>query len=215
MQAARGLLQAGNREAAAEAKTLLGGVWLNRGDRSKAVEQLVTAFSLVEERGPSPEKAYVLQELSRIAMMGSDFERAIELGSESVRLAEELGLDSVRSRNLNTIGVAKIQMGDRRGLDDLERAVAIAAAAHSHEEGPASANLTWETALLGDVRRAGELHEQSRSGARISLSLGGPLGRGVRDGGSVHPRGRGGPGALHGVTLSRHPRNDCVGAGQR
>ena len=49
--------------------------------------------SLVEDRGPSPEKAYVLQELSRIAMMGSDFERAIELGSESLRLAEELGLD--------------------------------------------------------------------------------------------------------------------------
>jgi len=49
-EAARGLLQAGNREAAAEAKTLLGGIWLNRGDRSKAVEQLETAFSLVEDR---------------------------------------------------------------------------------------------------------------------------------------------------------------------
>ena len=60
----------------------------------QAVEQLESAFSLVEDRGPSPEKAYVLQELSRITMMGSDFERAIELGSESLRLAEELGLDS-------------------------------------------------------------------------------------------------------------------------
>ena len=168
-EAARGLLLEGNRAAAAEAKTLLAGVWLNRGDRSKAVEQLESAFSLVEDRGPSPEKAYVLQELSRITMMGSDFERAIELGSESLRLAEELGLDSVRSRNLNTIGVAKIQMGDLRGLDDLEQAVVIATAAHSHEEGPASANLTWETALLGDVRRAGELHEQTR---RIADRLG-------------------------------------------
>ena len=60
----------------------------------KAVEQLESAFSLVEDRGPSPEKAYVLQELSRITMMGSDFDRAIELGSESLRLAEELGLDA-------------------------------------------------------------------------------------------------------------------------
>jgi predicted ATPase/class 3 adenylate cyclase len=168
-EAASGLLQAGSREAAAEARTLLAGVWLNRGKRPQAVAQLETAFSLVEDRGPSPEKAYVLQELARMAMMGSDFGRAIELGSESLRLAEQLGLAATRSRSLNTIGVAKIQLGDRRGIEDLEQAVAIAAAAHSHEEGPAVANLTWETALLGDLRRAGELHEESR---RVAERLG-------------------------------------------
>ncbi len=162
-EAASGLFQAGNREAAAQAQSLLGGIWLNRGDRKKALEHLETAFGLVEDRGPSPEKAYVLQELSRISMMGSDFDRAIEFGSESLRLAEELGLDAIRSRNLNTIGVAKIHTGDRRGLGDLEQAVAIAAAAHSHEEASAAANLTWMTAMLGDLRRAGELHERSRT----------------------------------------------------
>ena len=168
-EAASGLLRAGNAEAAAQAQTLLGGIWLNRGDGDKAFKHLESAVSLVENRGPSPEKAYVLQELARFSMMRSDFERAIELGSQSLRLAEELGLDSVRARNLNTRGVAKIQMGDRGGLNDLEQAVAIAAAAHSYEEGPASANLTWETALLGDLRRAGELHEESR---RIADRLG-------------------------------------------
>jgi predicted ATPase/class 3 adenylate cyclase len=162
-EATSGLLQAGKREAAAQAHSLLAGIWLNRGDRDKAVEHLETAFDLVEDRGPSPEKAYVLQELSRMLLMGSDYERAIELGSESLRLAGELRLDAIRSRNLNTIGVAKIQMGDRGGLGDLEQAVAIAAAAHSHEEASASANLTWMTALLGDLRRAGALHEQSRT----------------------------------------------------
>jgi class 3 adenylate cyclase/tetratricopeptide (TPR) repeat protein len=161
-EATNGLLQAGNREAAARAQSLLGGIWLNRGDRDKAVEHLETAFGLLEDRGSSPEKAYVLQELSRVSMMGADFDRAIELGSESLRLAEELGLDSVRARNLNTLGVARINTGDLGGLGDLERAVEIAAAAHSHEEAAAAANLTWETAMLGDLRRAGELHEQSR-----------------------------------------------------
>jgi hypothetical protein len=101
--------------------------------------------------------------------MGSDFERAIELGSESLRLAEELGLDATRARNLNTRGVSRISTGDRGGLRDLEQAVAIAAAAHSHEEASAAANLTWMTALLGDLGRAGELHEQGR---RIADRLG-------------------------------------------
>ena len=168
-EAASGLLGAGNPEASAEAQALLGGIWLGRGDRDEAVRHLESAFGLVQDRGPSPEKAYVLQELSRIAMMGNDFDRAIELGSESLGLAEELGLDATRARNLNTLGVARIHTGDPGGLDDLEQAVAIAAAAHSHEEASAAANLTWMTALLGDLRRAGELHEQGR---RIADRLG-------------------------------------------
>jgi tetratricopeptide (TPR) repeat protein len=104
----------------------------------------------------------VLQELSRALMMAEDFARSIQFGSQSLELAEELGLESTRSRNLNTLGVARIVMGDVGGLHDLEQAIAIAAAAHSHEECAALANLTWITAFLGDLRRAGELHEQCR-----------------------------------------------------
>ncbi len=168
--AASGLLQAGKREAAAQAESLLAGVWLNRGDRDEALSHLERALDLVKNRGSSPEKAYVLQELARIVMMGEDFDRAIEFGTESLRLAEELGLEAVRSRNLNTLGVSKIWTGDRGGIDDLEQAVAIGAAAHSHEEVAAAANLTWMTAVLGDLRRAGELHERSRRAAdRVGL----------------------------------------------
>jgi tetratricopeptide (TPR) repeat protein len=94
-------------------------------------------------------------------MMGQEVERSIELVSESLALAETLGLEASRSRNLNTRGVARILNGDTGGLDDLERAVEIGAAAHSHEEASAAANLTWMHARLGNLRRAGELHEQS------------------------------------------------------
>ena len=45
---------------------------------------------------------------------------------ESLRLAEELGLAATRARNLNTIGVARVQTGDASGLGDLEQAVEIA-----------------------------------------------------------------------------------------
>jgi tetratricopeptide (TPR) repeat protein len=57
-------------------------------------------------------------------------------------------------------------MGDASGIGDLEQAIEIAAAAHSYEEVGAAANLAWMTVLLGDLRRAGELHEQTRNLSR-------------------------------------------------
>jgi tetratricopeptide (TPR) repeat protein len=163
--AIEGLLRKGNIEAAAEAEALLGDVWLNRGERDLALPHFERASELVSGRGPSSEKAFVLQELARTLMMADELDRAIELGTESLRLAETLGLEATRSRNLNTIGVGRV-VGDRGGLQDLERAIAIGATVHSHEEVSAAANLTWMHVLLGDLRRAGELHETSRSLAK-------------------------------------------------
>jgi class 3 adenylate cyclase/tetratricopeptide (TPR) repeat protein len=161
--ATEGLLRAGKIEAAAEAQARLGSIWVNRGDHDRALEHLEGARELVDGRGPSPAKAFVLQELARALMMADDFERAVELGSESLRLAETFGLEAARARNLNTLGVGRVCMGDRGGLEDLEQAVAIAAAVNSHEQASAAANLAWMTAVLGDLRRAGELLEQGRS----------------------------------------------------
>jgi predicted RecB family endonuclease len=99
-------------------------------------------------------------------MMGDDFGRAIVLAEESLHLAEGLGLEATRARNLNTLGVSRVASGDAGGIQDLERAMEIAAAVHSYEEVGAAANLTWMVVLTGDLRRAGELHEQSRALAR-------------------------------------------------
>ena len=160
-----GLLAAGKIEDGAEARARLGGVWLNRGDRDQALEQLELARQLVAEREPSPAKAFVLQELARVLMMADDY-RAIDIAYESLQLAEGLGLDAVRSRNLNTIGCGKVKRGDRSGLEDLELAIEIGAAANSHEEVSALANLQTMVGILGDLRRAAGLQEQSLIVAR-------------------------------------------------
>ncbi|MFL5920584.1 MAG: ATP-binding protein [Gaiellaceae bacterium] len=165
-EATEGLLRAGKIEAAAEAQARMAGVWLNRGDRDRGLGHLERARELVESRGPSPAKAFVLQEFARAVMMADDFERAIAFATESLRLAEELGLAAVRSRNLNTIGVSRVVGGDPGGIQDLEQAMAVGASVHSYEEVSAAANLTWMNVLLGDLRRAGELHEQGRILAR-------------------------------------------------
>jgi len=161
LEATEGLLREGRPEAAAEAQARLGSIWMNRADRDRALEYLEHARELVDGRPPSSEKAYVLQELARVVVMTEDFERGIAIAFESLRLAEELDVPAARARNLNTIGVARVATGDRDGLHDLERAVEIAAAVHSHEEVAALANLTWMNVVLGDLRRARTFHDRS------------------------------------------------------
>ena len=163
--AAEGFLRAGKIESAAEAEARLGGIWINRGDRDRSLEHLESARDHLDERAPSAAKAYVLQELARVLMMADD-DRAFDLATESLRLAEELGLDACRSRNLNTIGCGKVKAGDRSGLEDLERAAEIGAAANSHEEVSALANLQTMLAVLGEMRRADELQAQTLLAAR-------------------------------------------------
>jgi len=157
-QARDGLLANDDREGAAEAEAMIGSLWLQRGDTAVALEHLESARSMLQDSGPSREKAYVLQELSRVLMMSEDIDRSIEIGSESLELAAELGLDAVRSRNLNTRGVARILQGDDGGFADLEEAIALGAAAGAHEELAALANLTWMTVQVGDIRGAAPLH---------------------------------------------------------
>jgi class 3 adenylate cyclase/predicted ATPase len=166
LEATEQLLSEGRVEAAAEAQARLGGVLMSRAEGERALASLEHAAELVADQPASREKAFVLQEHARLLAMAEDFDRAIPIARESLHLAEELGAPATRARNLNTLGCARVAKGDRGGLEDLERAVEIAAAAHSHEEVGALANLTWMHVLLGDLRGARPLHERSLEAAR-------------------------------------------------
>ncbi len=168
-EAAEGLLRGGKPEQAAEAHVLHAIIWWTRADNDRMYEHLNRARELVEDRPTSPLKAYVLQQVARRAMVAEDFEVALELGTTALQMAEELGLDDLRARTLNTLGVSRVYGGDFEGLRDLEQAVEIASAVHSDEEWTASLNLAWSTASVGDLKRAWELHEQSR---RVADRLG-------------------------------------------
>jgi class 3 adenylate cyclase/tetratricopeptide (TPR) repeat protein len=160
-EATEGLLAAGDVESAAHAQMLLGSTWWVRADRDVAFLHMDRALELVEDRPPSSDKAFVLQKLARFAVLSEDFDRAIALGSESLRLAELLGLDDYRARNLNTLGMARVHGGDQRGFDDLEQALALAHEVRSPEEAIVAGNLAWVWADAGDLRRAVGLHQQS------------------------------------------------------
>ena len=147
------LLAAGRDEQAAEADALLAEVWWLRGDREQCDRHLERAYASVYDLPASPGKALVLGQVSRYRMLAGAEDEAIRIGEQVLAMAEELGLEELRAQALVNIGTARSNMGDAAGLQDLERAVEIAAAAGSAEVARAYNNLAVSAWSLGDLRR--------------------------------------------------------------
>jgi tetratricopeptide (TPR) repeat protein len=162
-RASRGLLELDDREGAAEAESMLGWVWWHRGQHEHARAHLERSLELVRARPTTVAKAYVLSDASRFNAVAGEYEAAFRIGSEALALAEELGIDELRASNLNNLGVSRIEFGETdQGIADLERAVALGAAANSWQQWRAALNLAWHgTAMLGDLRLAWDRHLDS------------------------------------------------------
>jgi class 3 adenylate cyclase/tetratricopeptide (TPR) repeat protein len=175
-EAAEELLDAGDREGAAEAQALLGELHWLKGARDRAFEQLEGAVVLLEDDPPSRAKALALGDLARFRMTADEAEEAIRLGFSAYMMAEELGLEELRSHTLNTLGTARVMQGDRGGLIDLERAIEIAGDLNSAQAVRGYNNLASTYFALGELERAFELyararHEAERLGWSAALAL--------------------------------------------
>jgi class 3 adenylate cyclase/tetratricopeptide (TPR) repeat protein len=159
--AAEELLDAGAREAAAEAQTLLGDVLWLKGEHEKAFDHLEGAVALLADERPSRAKAFAFAELARFRMMGDEAERAVRAGSEALEMAESLALDELRASALNTLGVCRVLLGDREGLLDLERAIQISRGLRSFQLVRALGNLASTLTALGELDRAHELYSEA------------------------------------------------------
>ena len=124
------LVAAGDPETAAEATLMLASIAWHEG-RAGALDIVEEARSLVAGRPPSRAQASVLNEGARYAMLAAENEKAVELGGEALRLAEQLGLDDIRASALNNIGTARSNMGDAQGFADLEESIAVARQANA------------------------------------------------------------------------------------
>jgi predicted ATPase/class 3 adenylate cyclase len=160
-EAREALLQTGDREHAAEADALLSEYWWHRGDRDRSLVNLDRARELVASLPPSQGKAYVLSQVARYRMLADENEEAIRIGEEALAMAEALGLEELQAHALDNIGVARINLDDMRGLDDLERSIEIAVAARSPEAARAYNNLGATAWMLGDFRRACTLTDEA------------------------------------------------------
>ena len=164
-QARAGLVELGEREAAAEAETLLGELYWLQGQRDQASEHLRNAAELIEDAPVSFSKAYVLAEVSRFHMLASEDEQAIAVGGEALEMAEQLGLDELRANALNNIGIARTLKGDLAGLEDLEASIEIAESINSPESIRGYGNLASILGNVGELDRAWKTLAQARGAA--------------------------------------------------
>jgi predicted ATPase/class 3 adenylate cyclase len=150
-------LAAGQVELAAEADAVLAELWWFRGDPVRSSTHLERARALVEELPTSHAKARVLSQVSRYRALAGAHEEGIRIGEQVLAMAEELELPELQAHALVNIGLARANMGDASGLEDLTRAVEIARTAGSSEIGRAVNNLAVSKWTLGDLRAGREL----------------------------------------------------------
>jgi class 3 adenylate cyclase/tetratricopeptide (TPR) repeat protein len=141
-------------EQAAEATLLLADIAWKEGRRSDMESYLDEAASLVTGMAGSPAQAAVLNERARFEMLGGRVDSALELGLEALAMAEQLGLDNLRVRALNTVAVARGDMGDPAGIDDMNEIIEFCSSRNLIAELlRAWNNLTALHVLHGDLQK--------------------------------------------------------------
>jgi class 3 adenylate cyclase/tetratricopeptide (TPR) repeat protein len=165
------LLAGGGGDLASEAEITLGHFYWFRSERDLATPHFEEALRLIADAPPSRSKVFVLSESARFSMLGDEDARAVALAREALGLIDELGLDALRAPSLNALGVARVKLGDRGGLADIERAIEITADSPSPERTRAIVNLASTLGELGELEESIALHEQ---GLREALKSGPP-----------------------------------------
>jgi class 3 adenylate cyclase/tetratricopeptide (TPR) repeat protein len=171
--AREGFLAVGNRERAADAVLLLAQIAWHEGRRDRVREHMEQAQTLVADLPPSRIRAAVLAEASRYAMLADRNDEAVSLGRQALQMAEQLGLDELRAQALNNIGSARGNSGDRDGVADLERSIALATELNSIDAIlRGKNNLALMYLVYGDPARAAAVIEQLRELCRRYGNLG-------------------------------------------
>jgi class 3 adenylate cyclase len=161
-EAADALGEAGDRERAAEARALLGRLLRRQGHGQEGMRHLREAAALLAGAPASPSKGFVLAQLAGAHIIGGESAEAVEAGRAAFAIGDALDLDGLRAEALQWIGAGRLDRGDRGGIDDLERAAAIAVRANAPAACTIVANLATTWAGFGDLRRTVELHAEAR-----------------------------------------------------
>jgi class 3 adenylate cyclase/tetratricopeptide (TPR) repeat protein len=155
------LLAAGDVETAAIAELLIGDRIWRQGRGKEAQHRFDRAAELIAGRPASTEVAQAKAHLARYLMVTGRSRDAIDVGREALAVADELGAADIRTFALNSVGTARVWLGDLRGFDDVEESIEVAEAA----------NLPWHILrgyinlgvsffMAGDARSALEVHQR-------------------------------------------------------
>ena len=99
-----------------------------RGETDQRPSTRFRKYRLQINAPPSRPTAWVLVRRASRAFLLGQHDRALELALQARAQAEQLGWTEGLSEALNLLGMARLQMGDRDGIEDIERSIELAAA---------------------------------------------------------------------------------------
>jgi tetratricopeptide (TPR) repeat protein len=161
------LLAAGDVETAAVAELLIGDMVWRLGQGKEAQDNFDRAESLIEGRPPSIEIGLAKAHLAKYLMVSGRSADAIRVGREALAVGDAVEADDIRAFALNSIGTARVNLGDLGGFDDIEKSIEVGEAANlPWHIGRGNVNLGVSLFYVGDMRRALEVHERNLAYAR-------------------------------------------------
>ena len=156
---------------AAEAELLRGEiVWQRGGEQDASFAHFERAAEAVANLPASRQKLFVVSQVARFLTLAGRIREGLELADAAIEMAENLGDDELLADSLNTRGVARVHIGDRGWVDDMERSLALALETKSWRAGRAYINLASSLLLnAGELVRSEKL---MRDGLRFAQDLG-------------------------------------------
>jgi class 3 adenylate cyclase/tetratricopeptide (TPR) repeat protein len=165
------LSDGGELATAGEAEVFLGQIAWERGDGDECWQHLDRAMELVSALPASREQAFVFAIHARHLQLSGKYEEAFASGRETLALAEALGLDELRAHALNTIALARRDLNDGDGYDEMRQSIAISNALNSVESFKGYNNLSVLLEVDGRLREAEEAtHESGRVAQRFGAT---------------------------------------------
>jgi len=125
-EAIAGLRDLGDVRGLGAAMGRLATVRWNQGDTRGATAVLTEAIELLEREPPSPELCSAYEGMAGDRVMSGHAKEALDWADKALALADDLGgLPEVRPRVLDARGMARCDLGDFGGMDDLRAALAL------------------------------------------------------------------------------------------
>ena len=128
-EALEGFHAAGDVEGEVEAAAVAARFSWFAGDRAATDRYIADALDAAADRPSSRARAEALAHQSGFQMLNGRFEDSIRVGAEALPLIEKFGMEDQRARVHIVVGCARCGLGDRGGLDEIERGIAVAQAA--------------------------------------------------------------------------------------
>jgi class 3 adenylate cyclase/tetratricopeptide (TPR) repeat protein len=119
------LRAAGDEVGAGKAMLVLSRAYWGRGDAAPADALLDEAVELLERHEPGPELAHAYSLCAARGAISGNPEAGLEWAEKGIALAERLGLENFVQRTRQFRGIARCELGDRGGIDELRESLRI------------------------------------------------------------------------------------------